>query len=158
MYKNRQYESQQIVENTHIESEENSQSGSHGSNSHSEENSEDEEEVQHIKENLQSATHSPSIDKLNSQQVQVSPSADEESLSKGSSLNSATLTSIGSVSVVLYVRHDLFAKKKFILNESELDYSTTPNSICEQCLRVCKMKGLGEKTWWDNNKHMIKNK
>ena len=111
MYKNRQYESQQIVENTHMESEENSQSGSHGSDPHSEDSSEDEDEQYNFKENDRIATHSPSIAKLNSQQVQVSPSADEESLSKGSSLNSATLTSIGAVSVVLYVCHDLFARK-----------------------------------------------
>jgi len=54
------------------------------------------------------------------------------------------------VQVKVYVKKDLFHKRKFIIKQSELDFSLEPNSICFQCLSFCHMLGEGQEEFWDH--------
>lgn len=58
--------------------------------------------------------------------------------------------------VKIYVRDDLFPKRKFIIKDSELDYSHEPSSIARQCLQYCNMEGHEEHKWWDTWKKTVK--
>ena len=70
----------------------------------------------------------------------------------------ATVQSVDCTETTLgvYVRVDLFPKRKFILTEAELDYSHDPESIARQCLRFCNMEGPNERGWWDRWKKTVK--
>ena len=60
------------------------------------------------------------------------------------------------VHVKMYVKADLFAKRKFIIKDSELEYSQASNSICRQCLQFCNMVGTHEHKWWDKWKKTVR--
>ena len=60
------------------------------------------------------------------------------------------------IQVKTYVKYDLFPKRKFIINASELEYSQDENSIARQCLRACNMEGVvGEDKWWEKWKRTV---
>jgi hypothetical protein len=57
-----------------------------------------------------------------------------------------------------YVRHELFPKLKFIMDNKQLNYSSEKESICA---RICRSMGLVEEraavSWWERYKDMIAN-
>jgi hypothetical protein len=59
------------------------------------------------------------------------------------------------VSVALFAKN-LFVKKKFILNEGELEYSVDKkNSICYQCLTALNMDVEKSRVFWEEHKHVV---
>ena len=61
-----------------------------------------------------------------------------------------------AITIKVYVREDLFPKRKFVINEADLDYSELPGSIARQCLEYCNMEGPCERQWWDTWKKLVK--
>ena len=76
----------------------------------------------------------------------------EESTCKRSTVATMDATLI---TIKVHVKHDLFPKKKFIIHESELDYSHDKNSIAFQCLEACNVKGPDRAIWWEKWKRTV---
>ena len=78
--------------------------------------------------------------------------------STGEKEERATVRSMGcnAILVKVYVREDLFPKRKFVISDADLDYSQLPSSIARQCLQYCNMEGPSEHQWWDTWKRLVK--
>jgi hypothetical protein len=70
--------------------------------------------------------------------------------------NELNETSIHGKTISIYARNHLFRKKKFILNESEMEFSATDGmSICFQCLMKLNMVVEKSQQFWEDHKHIV---
>jgi len=90
--------------------------------------------------------------KAPSNQVDLPPSPKKASAGKQKRRGTKD-QDISEIQIKLYVKNDLFTKRKFIIKQSELDYSSDPNSICFQCLQFCQMDG--EEEFWERCASMV---
>ena len=59
------------------------------------------------------------------------------------------------VAIAIFTKKELFRRKKFILDEKELDYSTSPLSVCYQCLASLHLDVLSSQKWWEEHRLII---